>query len=213
MTVANFTPQPEPEPGLVFQEDEHLYFLDGRPVPSVTQILAEAGLVNWEFVSEWARERGSTVHKAIHLELTCGLDWSSIPESFHPYVSAELQAIEDLDVEVIASEVRVFSRTYGYAGTLDRIVRFRKANYLALWDTKTGPTVPAYALQTAAYTEAVHEMALPILNGERIKKRFAMRLKPDGSYSLEPFTDRSDITNFYAACRLVNWKRERGLTS
>ena len=201
--------------GLAFDEAEHRYFLDGVELPSVTQVLALAGLTDWSHVAEWARERGSLVHKAIHLELTTGLDWSSVHESFHPYISAELQAIEDLGAEVVFSELRVFSRIYGYAGTLDRVVRLPRgaSSVLAEWDTKTGPVIDAYALQTAAYAEALHEMELPELAGERIKERYALRLKSDGTYQLEPFTDRQDIVNFHAAVRVANWKRSKGIAA
>lgn len=201
--------------GLQFIEDGHQYLLDGKPLPSVTTILAEAGLTDWTHCSEWARERGSLVHKAIHIELTTGLDWSTVDELFHPYISAELQAIKDLDAEIVASELRVVSRMYGYAGTLDRLIRLPRngRRVLALWDTKTGPVVDAYGLQTAAYAEALDEMKLPELNGERVKERYALRLKQDGTYSLEPFTDRQDIVNFHAAVRIANWKRQRGIAA
>lgn len=200
---------------LAFDEAAHRYFLNGAELPSVTTILALAGLTDWSHCSEWAKERGSIVHKAIHIELTTGLDWSSLPESLHPYVSAELQAIEDLGAEIVASELRVFSKTYGYAGTLDRLIRLPRGEkkVLALWDTKTGPVVDAYALQTAAYVEALHEMNLPELAGERVKERYALRLKPDGTYQLEPFTDRTDIVNFHAAVRVANWKRQKGIAA
>jgi hypothetical protein len=203
-----FTP---PGEGLYFDEPSHRYWLDGVELPSVTQVLAIAGLTDWSHCGEWARERGSVVHKAIHLELTGGLDWSTLPESLHPYVSAELQAIQDLGAEVVASEVRIVSKLYGYAGTLDRVVRIN--GRLVLWDTKTGPIVPAYGLQTAAYVEAIHEMQPDFLGGQRIERRYALRLNADGTYELLPFTDRQDIVNFHAAVRVANWKRQKGLAA
>jgi hypothetical protein len=206
---------------LHFNEDAHRYTVDGVEIPSVTQVLALAGLTDWSHCSEWARERGSVVHRAIHIELTSGLDWSTLPEPLHPYVSAELQAIEDLGAEIIASELRVYSRTYGYAGTLDRLVRLPRAgkSVIAEWDTKTGQVIDAYGLQTAAYAEALHEMAetdpeiAALLGGERVRERYALRLNPDGTYKLEPFTDRNDIVNFRAAVRVAHWKRERGIAA
>lgn len=192
------------ESGFRFEPDSHTYYFDGRRVPSVTQVLAEAGLVDWTYCSEWARERGSLVHKAIALELAGGLDWSSVDETFHPYISAELQAIADLGAEVVASEMRLYSPTYGSAGTLDRVLMVNGERWL--WDTKTGPLVPAYALQTAAYAAMYEEMT-----GERIKRRYALRVNADGTYELLPFTDRQDIVNFHAALRVVQWKRDKGI--
>src|SRR4051812_31758875 len=100
MTETAFIPDRITLPsGLAFDPVEHRYWLDDRPVPSVTQVLAGAGLVDYTFCREWARERGSLVHKAIAIELREGLDWTTVPEEFHPYISAELQAIADLGAE------------------------------------------------------------------------------------------------------------------
>lgn len=192
--------------GFQFDETEHVYYFDGIRVPSVTQVLAGAGLTDWTFVHEWARERGSLVHKAIALELAGGLDWSSVDEQFHPYISAELQAIEDLGAEVVASEMRLYSVNFGVAGTLDRVVRVN--GELWLWDTKTGPLVPAYALQTAAYADMYQEMT-----GERIRRRYGLRVNANGTYELLPFTDRQDIVNFHAALRVVQWKAAKGMVA
>jgi hypothetical protein len=189
-----------------FDEATHRYSVDGVEYPSVTQVLAIAGLTDWTYCTEWVRERGSIVHKAVHLALTSGLDWSTLHESMHPYVSAALQVIEDLGAETIASEQRIFSSLYGYAGTLDWIGNVNGKR--TLWDWKTGPIVPAYGLQTAAYAEAYAEES-----GDRIDRRYGVRLNADGTYDIVPFTDRHDIVNFHAAVRIVNWKRERGLAA
>jgi hypothetical protein len=192
--------------GLAFDALEHRYWLDDRPVPSVTQVLAGAGLVDYTFCREWARERGSLVHKAIAIELREGLDWTTVPEEFHPYISAELQAIADLGAEVVESEKLLVSKLHGCAGTLDRVLRVNGDFWL--WDTKTGPIVPAYALQTAAYAQMYEEET-----GVRIKRRYALRVNANGTYELIPFTDRQDIVNFHAALRVVQWKQNRGMVA
>jgi hypothetical protein len=189
-----------------FDEAAHRYVVDGAEYPSVTQILAAAGLTDWTWCREWARERGSLVHKAIHLALTTGLDWSSVNDAFHPYISAALQVIEDLNAETVLSEGRIFSKLYGYAGTLDWVGRVN--GKLILWDWKTGPVVPAYGLQTAAYAEAYLEET-----GERVDRRYGARLNADGTYELIPFTDRQDIVNFHAAVRIAAWKRQKGMAA
>jgi hypothetical protein len=192
--------------GLAFDPSEHRYWLDDKPLPSVTQVLHGAGLVDFTYCREYARERGSLVHKAIAIELREGLDWSTVPEEFHPYISAELQAIADLGAEVVESERLLVSKLHGCAGTLDRIVRVN--GELWLWDTKTGPIVPAYGLQTAAYADMYAEES-----GQRVKRRYALRVNSNGTYELIPFTDRQDIVNFHAALRVVQWKQQKGMVA
>lgn len=189
-----------------FDEASHTYTVDGVVLPSVTQILAVAGLTDWTYCTTWARERGSVVHKAVHLALTEGLDWSTLDEPLHPYVSAALQAVADLGGETLASERRILSKLYGYAGTLDWLGKVN--GRLTLWDWKTGPLVPAYGLQIAAYAEAYAEET-----GERVERRYGIRLNADGTYEAVPFTDRQDIVNFHAAVRLAAWKRQKGIAA
>jgi hypothetical protein len=191
-------------PVLTFEEESHTYAVGGVVKPSVTQVLADAGLCDYSFCDEYAMWRGSAVHKAIHMELTTGVDWSTVPESFQPYVSAAKQMIADLGGEVVESERRVFSVTRNYAGTLDLILRVGGQ----LWkiDYKTGPARPWTGLQLAGYAAAYFEET-----GLLIARRYAAHLKPSGDYQLALYADRTDRDRFLAALTVANLRREYGL--
>jgi hypothetical protein len=207
MTAEVYTPAEESaaKPGvLVFDEGEHRYFMNGAEVRSVTGVLRDAGLVDYSYCTEFARWRGSVVHKAIQLELAGNLDWSTLSEEFQPFVNAALEMVRDLRGEIVEVERRVYSKLFGYAGTLDLILRVTEK--LILIDHKTGPAIPATGLQLAGYEEAYCAET-----DAHISQRYACQLHADGTYSLHEFKNRTDRGRFLAAVTVVNARKEFGL--
>lgn len=211
---------------LTFDPELHAYAYAGAPVPSVTAILRDAALVDFSFCTEFAKWRGSAVHKALHVELATGLDWSSVPESFHPFICAAKQYIEDHHAKIVEVERRVLSKLYRYAGTLDIIIeehspdicpcgivygKPRPPEYpppgkLILVDWKTGPPRPATALQLAGYALAYFEETKRLIHERR-----AVHLTPTGDYHTTSYTNRTDRERFLAALTVANLRREYGL--
>lgn len=189
---------------LQFDEETHTYRYAGHVVRSVTQVLADAGLCDYTYSSEFAMWRGSIVHKAVHVELTNRLDWSTVSESFHPYIMAAKQMVADLGGEVVDVERRVFSSIYGFAGTLDLILRV--GDRLVLIDHKTGVPQPWTGLQLAAYAHAYYEETKQL-----VSDRFACHLKATGEYELKPYTERTDRDRFLAGLTVANLRRQWGL--
>lgn len=75
------------------------------------------------------------------------------PEAHRPYLDAFLSFLSDWKPEYVMTEVTVYSREHGYAGTLDFIARIDGTLYLG--DYKTGKGVYGeVALQLAAYRYA-----------------------------------------------------------
>jgi hypothetical protein len=199
---------PFPAPDLRFEPEEHRYFLGDDELPSVTTVLKRAGLVNYDFCTEYARERGSVIHKAIHLELSGkGLDWSTLNEELHPPVSGALQFVEDMKAKTIATEERVHSTLYRYAGTLDWRGIIDGKLWIIDWKSFMTPT-KATGWQTAGYADASTEMT-----GQRVSKRCAVHLAPDGRYKTELYESRADLQVFRAALIIANVRREVGLLS
>lgn len=201
---------------LQFDPVTHRYTANGRRVRSVTQALYAAGLVDFSWCTEFARWRGSAVHQAIHLELTTGLDWSSLPESFHPFVNAATEYLRDHHALVIETERRVYSPTYNYAGTLDVIFREHSTcgvkcmapskGRVIITDWKSGAPVKATALQLAAYAHAYYEET-----GTLLQERRAVHVKASGEYQATTYTDRADRNRFIAALTVAELRCEYGL--
>jgi hypothetical protein len=185
-------------PVLTFDEEPHIYRVDGRAVPSVTQVIKEAyGDLVWPWRDEFAMDRGRLVHHALHLWAQRDLDVKSLSEYIAGYVAAGIRWLSESGFELQASEHRMYSAIYDYAGTCDIIgVLDRKS---AVVDYKTGEPGWAAGPQTWAYVQAWQEET-----GEVIRNRYGLRLFEDGGYQLIPYkSDRDDKADFLAARRVV----------
>lgn len=146
-----------PTDELQFDEERHEYSVNGRVIPSVTQIISAVGLYEFDFVSREtlavAAERGRIVHQCIEWYERGELDESSIDPELSGYFKAWLRVRkENFMPKPDELEMRVYSKKYGYAGTLDMLLGHDG------WinDHKTGQKDPAHGLQLSAYWLALH---------------------------------------------------------
>lgn len=194
---------------LAFNEERHEYRLNGRIVPSVTDVLQPLEMLDgipWETL-EAARIFGQHVHLACHYHNTGELEWTTLDEKLAAYVRGFLKFLADSGFVVLASEERVASVKCGYAGTLDlrgvmgrRSVRARRA----LIDIKSTATMPrTVGPQTAGYANAYTETT-----GEKVDDRYCLHLGPD-SYKLVKLTDGrgvQDLTVFISALNIHRFR-------
>ncbi len=188
---------------LTFDQAEHRYFYDGKPVPNVTRILSP--LVDFSMVPadtlERARQEGVAVHKMVELDCAGDLDVENLPEWLRSRYQAWRKFVADAQFRVLASEKRVFHPTYRYAGTLDLFGHIN--GDVAFIDLKRSFAAgPVIGLQLAAYLEAYCEQEKVGKNA----KRYGLRLLETGEYRLEPFTNRNDFRNFLALLTVARLK-------
>ncbi len=185
-----------------FDPAAHAYRLDGRPVPSVTQVLGL--LEDWSAVRpdvlEAAARFGTHVHEAVHLDCRGELDEAALDPAIAPYLAGWRAFLSESGATVIASEVRVAHQTLQYAGTADVIVEWR--NVLCLMDIKSGQVPRTWRAQTAAYARAWDNQR----RGDRpiSSARYCVQLRDDGSYKTHKSSDPSDWTLFLSALNV--WK-------
>lgn len=193
-------------PGLTLS-DEHDYALGGVPVVGVNQVLKGMGLIDTRFFDDEGRKRGSRVHKAIELDDEGDLDESSVTAAEWPYLTAwrrfraETGYAPLVDARGIFTEVRMVSPTRKVAGTVDGVGTMPGIRGLVMPDAKTGALVPATALQLGGYGTVFHEVT-----GWPIALRIGVRLRADGTYRVNRYTDPNDAINFDAALRLYRWR-------
>lgn len=183
---------------LVFDEAAHVYTLKGVRVPGVTSILRP--LVNFagipEHVLEAKADLGRRVHTATEFDDDGDLDEASIEDDVAPYLEAYRKFRADTGAIVLANEHRVFEPLHRYAGTIDRVLLINREHWVV--DLKTSFVTPLSAApQTAAYMRA--------LNDPGITRRAALRLRPDGTYRLDPLTNPDDWSVFVACLSLYRY--------
>lgn len=190
---------------LEFDPAAHRYTMNKRVVPSVTQVLDP--LISFEGIPydvlENARVFGQHVHQACDMHLRGELDWDSLSENVCAYVMGYDRFLVESKFIVIATEERVASLKYGYAGTLDLRGQFPNQKRATI-DIKSTAVLPrTVGPQTAAYEQCVIEM-----QGERYGKRHCLHLKPHG-YKLTAVHDGpgiQDMTVFVSALNLWKWR-------
>lgn len=192
-------------PQIVLREEDHTYWLGDEQIPSVTTVIADVGLVDYEWSTRFAMERGSQVHKAIHYYLDGDLDLDTLHPMYRGYVDAALRAIEELELEVVGIEQRLFHPIYRYAGTADLIARRHGVLNVVDWKTAFNPP-RATAHQVAAYAEAWRD-----LTGDDVGERGCIGLSSDGQYRLHQYDGATDFDGFLAALSIYNLRTQYGV--
>jgi len=109
--------------------------------------------------SKSAMSRGTTIHSIVETYKHTKKYLENVSDAFKPYAQAFYTWVEDNDVEILENEKTVVSKKYGYAGTLDLLIKFRKKGRILIADVKTGKDIyDEHFLQLSAYKQALFEM-------------------------------------------------------
>jgi hypothetical protein len=193
---------------LHFDRDEHRYWLEpsGEPLPSVTQVLKESGLIDYSMIPQdvlnHAARRGTAVHRTLELLDVEMLERSHVDPEIEPYVAAYEAFVRDTGFTPARIECRMWHPVYRYAGTFDRDGVFGDGS-LTILDFKSGLVMEAHALQLAAYAAFLPE--------PRKYRRIALGLGADGKYRVHEYPAKefqSDLGVFLAALACAKWARK-----
>lgn len=188
---------------LDFDKAAHAYTLNGRAVPSVTQVLEPLDMFDGipAYALEAARERGQFVHEAMALLVRDALDWSSLDVEILPYIEGGSRFLAESGCVVLASEQRVACAKIGCAGTFDLLAHLRDAECLI--EFKATAALPrSVGPQTAAY-----ERLYQAMHGGRTRKRYCVQLKPR-DYRVYPLTDPADWSVFQSCLNIHHWRNK-----
>lgn len=183
---------------LTFDEATHEYRYAGERVPSVTQLIRDAGLIDSTWFTPESRERGTFIHKAVALDTRGDLYECDLTAEEMGYVEAARNWRKDFQIEPFAIEQRVYNETFHYAGCYDLFGHDPKKYPPILADYKTGAIEPWVRLQLAGYRAC--------LDGHF--RRMAIELRPNGDYRVHEFRDFAADDATWRAVATVNlWKR------
>ena len=149
--------------GLSFQEEGHIYRLDGGPrLSTVTEVVTGLGLgADFSNVDSvilaMAGRRGREFHRAMHYATEDDLDLDSIHPLMRARVERTLAQLQIAHVVPIAAEVPLFSLELMVAGTVDLVCQIYENRDLAIIDYKTGSDDGA-DVQLTLYAMLVREV-------------------------------------------------------
>jgi len=192
----------------ILKADTHEYFSGDALIPGVTTILKP--IIDYSDIDPNVLKHkamlGTYVHFATELYDTGILDFNSLDPLITPYVSAWVKFLDDTDFIIEQTEHVVFYERYLYAGTLDRVGLLNDCRIVL--DIKCVSTLTnAVGVQLSAYQEAENSIRK---KADHIKKRFALQLKPDSSYRLEPYSNKTDFKIFTSLLTVYNWRLKNG---
>ena len=173
--------------GFEFHEDEHLFFLDGKRLPSVTELLGPLQEESFKAIApsvlKAAADRGTAVHEICEA-MDYDLDYEElIAPDLAPYVDAYDEFLMDHSVEWLGVEAPV--HFFGqYAGIVDRFGYIDGDPVVLDIKTVQQPSIEqkvAVSCQLYAYDRAIKAC----FNCFRTPaKHYALYLKKDGTYKL-----------------------------
>lgn len=184
---------------LTLNPTTHTYTYAGRQVPSVTEIIrTKYPLSKW--VPDSALERGSAVHQGC-----CFVDGPDsgglkVTSEAMPYIRAYGSFLFDTGTGIVLSEKSLYHSVYGYAGTLDRVLKLW--GKLAIVELKCNEAPEWVGLQLAAYAHLIMPELGVLIPPE---DRYALELKKTGKYKLRPSGSHSDWPEFLEC--LTNYRK------
>ena len=123
----------------------HIYKIDGRVVPSCTQVLASCGFIDSGWFTEESRERGNEIHYLCEQDDIRSEDLES--QKGYLYLQSWKKFKKDFKPVFLEIEQPHFSETYQMGCTPDRIAEFNGDIWIL--DIKTGAKAPWHILQLA----------------------------------------------------------------
>jgi hypothetical protein len=163
----------------------HIYRLDDRVLPSVSEILVGTGIVDTQWFTEYGRWRGSAVHQAAWFDDEDDLDEDTIADTeafardeILGHVAGWRKFRRETGFVPRSIERAVCNLQLGYAGTPDRDGVLGDGR-LCLPDLKSGGSSKATRYQTVAYAACYPK--------PRLFVRMEVRTKPNGDYTLQTY--------------------------
>jgi hypothetical protein len=193
---------------LVFDAEQHKYFVDGVEYPSVSEIIKPLGDdvddTDLELVFEAAAERGTLCHWVLE-QLLNGVTEFEYPSSYESYIDAIRLFVSEHEIIPIAIETPIYSLTEKMAGTPDLLCYFD--DVLTIVDYKFVSQIAKVKVkaQLNAYQKMYTEQ------GVYPDQLLAVQFLNDGGYRIYPVKiDNTEIKLCLQIYDLKHKKHSRG---
>jgi hypothetical protein len=182
-----------------FCETGHTYRLNGKTVPSVTQIIKETVGCGWQ-TSEWYLTRGKAIHACAAL-VAEGKSFK-FDERLSGYVAALKKFFSEMKPQLIGCETFIYSEMYQYAGRLD--LGCKISGHRAIIDWKHNIDKVRTPIQIGGYSAALKEMT-----HEFFDLGFGVEIRENGTYNMTEAIDLRRSRNEFLALRTAYAIKEK----
>ncbi len=187
---------------LEYDPEKHQYLVDGRAVPSVTQLVAPLGADfddpddMLESVLDAATDRGATMHAYIEHRLLGGAaDEFDLPSIYLPYADAVELFLSEHTIVPLAIETPM--ATQDFAGTPDLVCEFDGIDAILDWKVVSQIAKSKVGTQLAGYE------VLCVDNGLFPEELYAVQFLKTGDYRLYP-VGRAAAHTAFDLCRGIH---------
>lgn len=190
---------------IVFSPKRHIYYLEGKRVPSCTEILMHGKKIDSQWFTAEGRERGTQVHQWIHHHLSEKEKYVHVAPENEGYLRAFMAFLKSGNVRVYHSEKLAGSVVHQFCCRVDIVAMFHNSSHLVVIDVKTGSS-NGVAHQIAANRLALAESGIRTTDGH------VLRLFPDGRYVLsDPLPWQKETFEFIEMCNSL-WETDKWRT-
>jgi hypothetical protein len=178
--------------------DAESYTKDGKKYRRVTSLLKEYGLVPNYPEGNYA-DFGTHVHQACEYYDKGTLDMDTLDPALKPYLEQYRLFKTSLlmtDETIFMIEQTLFSDKYGFAGTIDRVIR------TSIYDIKTGAPADWHGVQLAMYKILAKE------NNIKVYHCYAVYLT-DHDYKVQAYNKQIYHTVAMSILNIKNYKERR----
>lgn len=163
---------------LEFEEEKHIYRLDGAYIPSVSTVMKPLSQALYYGVDDEvlnkAAMRGTAVHNAIENYVLYGI--KDIDPDYEGYFRAFRDWWKETNPTCLATECRVYHKVLRYAGTADMPVVIGNEKILVDFKTSASVNKMLTGVQLEAYSKAYES------HGVNFDGKAILHLKSDGKY-------------------------------
>lgn len=197
-----------------FDQEKHEYRENKKIIPSVSQIVRDICGDNYGHVPadvlKAAATYGNHFHKAVHLYDIGKLKESSLDDGLKPDFNAWVEFKNQFRIEVLFSEMIVYSHKHGYCGRLDKVIKFGAGKHkdrVAILDFKTTSSLsPSAHMQADGYFQAFNDGYAQTPHRPQAHLKCIFHVLGDGRFK---FIESDPCHNgiFISAVNVYKWKR------
>ena len=165
-------------PELKFDDEHHIYRLDGNEIPSVSAIMEPLSGAKYSGISaktlEKAANKGTSVHNSIENFIKFGIE--DVKPEHKGYFTGFREWWEKNVPELVGSECRVYHKILLYGGTVDLLAYIDKKLTLVDFKSTYQLSDMTCGVQLEAYAQALAS------HGIKVEQKKILHLKKDGRY-------------------------------